>query len=66
MKVTLQRGVSLLLAAVLAFGTGCGKLPGGGSPADTGYTRYSTQFYDTFDTIIQVIGYAKTQEEFEG
>ncbi len=66
MKVTLQRGVSLLLAAVLAFGTGCSKLPGGGSPADTGYTRYSTQFYDTFDTIIQVIGYAKTQEEFEG
>ena len=66
MKVTLQRGVSLLLAAVLAFGTGCGKLPGGGSPADTGYTRYSTQFYDTFDTIIQVIGYAETQEEFEG
>ena len=66
MKVTLQRGVSLLLAAVLAFGTGCGKLPGGGSPADTGYTRYSTQFYDTFDTIIQVIGYAETQEQFEG
>lgn len=66
MKVTLQRGVSLLLAAVLAFGTGCSKLPGGGSPADTGYTRYSTQFYDTFDTIIQVIGYAETQEEFEG
>ena len=65
MKVTLQRGVSLLLAAVLAFGTGCSKLPGGGSPADTGYTRYSTQFYDTFDTIIQVIGYAETQEEFE-
>ena len=66
MKVTLQRGVSLLLAAVLAFGTGCSKIPGEGSPADTGYTRYSTQFYDTFDTIIQVIGYAKTQEEFEG
>ena len=66
MKVTLQRGVSLLLAAVLAFGTGCSKLPGGGSPADTGYTRYSTQFYDTFDTIIQVIGYAETQEQFEG
>ena len=66
MKVTLQRGVSLLLAAVLAFGTGCSKLPGGGSPADTGYTRSSTQFYDTFDTIIQVIGYAETQEEFEG
>lgn len=65
MKVTLQRGVSLLLAAVLAFGTGCSKIPGEGSPADTGYTRYSTQFYDTFDTIIQVIGYAETQEEFE-
>lgn len=33
---------------------------------DTEYTKYSSQFYGTFDTIVQIIGYSKTEEEFTG
>ncbi len=29
------------------------------------YTKYSGSFYDTFDTIIQVVGYTRSQEEFD-
>ena len=60
-KTLTRRGAALILAVLLALGAGCEK-----APPDTGYTRYSTQFYDTFDTIIQVIGYTETQEKFEG
>ncbi len=60
-KTLTRRGAALILAVLLALSAGCEK-----KPPDTGYTRYSTQFYDTFDTIIQVIGYTRTQEEFEG
>lgn len=28
------------------------------------YTKYSDSFFDTFDTIVQVIGYTKTEDEF--
>lgn len=64
MKHFLQRLSALALAAALLLSAGCGakETP----PPDTGYTRYTTQFYDTFDTIIQIIGYTETQEEFEG
>ena len=58
----LRRFCCLLLAAVLVL-TGC---QSGSKAPDTGYTRYTTQFFDTFDTIIQVTGYTRTQEEFEG
>lgn len=29
------------------------------------YNKYSNSFFDSFDTITQVIGYTKTQEEFD-
>jgi thiamine biosynthesis lipoprotein len=29
------------------------------------YTKYSGSFYDTFDTITQVVGYTHTQQEFD-
>ncbi len=39
-------------------------LPAGckGEPA---YQKYSTEFMDTFDTVIQVMGYSKSQAEFD-
>ena len=41
-------------------------LPGcAGKEEASPYTRYTVQFYDTFDTVIQVMGYTETQEEFE-
>lgn len=62
-----QRGVCcLILAIVLILSAGCQRDSGQQSSApDTGYTRYTTQFFDTFDTIIQINGYTETQEEFE-
>ena len=49
-----------LLTAVFLLLPGCGvqKTP------DTGYTKYSAQFYGTFDTVVQIVGYCKTEEEF--
>ena len=49
-----------LLAAVFLLLPGCGvqRVP------DTGYTKYSAQFYGTFDTVVQIVGYCKTEEEF--
>ena len=49
-----------LLTAVFLLLLGCGvqKTP------DTGYTKYSAQFYGTFDTVVQIVGYCKTEEEF--
>ena len=67
MNVLIRRAARLLLAAALVRVPGWGKGRAGGTPpADTEYTRYTTQFYDTFDTIIQITGYTKTMEEFEG
>ena len=31
-----------------------------------GYTKYSYEFLGSFDTVVQFIGYAKNQSEFEG
>ena len=49
-----------LLTAVFLLLPGCGvqKTP------DTGYTKYSAQFYGTFDTVVLIVGYCKTEEEF--
>ncbi|HOB86701.1 MAG TPA: FAD:protein FMN transferase [Bacillota bacterium] len=49
---------SLLAAAFLFAGAGCGK---------TGeYNRYSDSFFGTFDTVVQVVAYARDRQEFEG
>lgn len=42
---------------MIGFLTGCKKEPE--------YTKYSATFFDTFDTITQIVGYTKTQEEFD-
>lgn len=52
------------LAAALALLMLCAC--GGASSQQSEYTKYVTQFYDTFDTVVQVVGYAQSQEEFDG
>ncbi len=48
--------LATLLAACLGF-TGCN--------AGVDYTKYTYQFYGTFDTLVQIVGYARSQSEFD-
>ena len=32
---------------------------------DPGYTKYSYEFLGTFDTVVQIMGYARNSDEFE-
>ena len=59
MKNLTTRITSGLLAAVLCLSllAGCGK-------PQQQLTRYSTIFYDVFDTVTQVIAYCEDEEEF--
>ncbi|MDP4088398.1 MAG: FAD:protein FMN transferase [Bacillota bacterium] len=50
--------VIILTASIF---TGCSKTS---QTPQSEYKKYQDSFYDTFDTIIMVVGYAKTQEEF--
>ncbi len=64
-----RRIASAFLAAVLSLGllAGCGTAASSGSAssaATEGPQRYTTVFYDAFDTITQVIAYCDSQEEF--
>lgn len=38
----------------------------GGCEKDPVYNKYSDSFFDTFDTITQIVGYTQTEEEFKG
>ena len=61
MKTTLfNRLTAGLLAAVLCLSVlaGCAAKP------QKELTRYSTIFYDVFDTVTQVIAYCESEEEF--
>ena len=61
MKTTLfNRLTAGLLAAVLCLSVlaGCTAKP------QKELTRYSTIFYDVFDTVTQVIAYCESEEEF--
>ena len=52
----------LVLAAVLLslVFTGCRKVP------ESQYEKYNDTFFDSFDTITQVVGYTNSEEEFKG
>lgn len=54
-KKTFYILTALVLAASLL--SGCGG-------AQTGYTKYRGDFFDTFDTVITVMAYARSEEEF--
>ena len=47
--------IGILIGSILV---GCEKGPE--------YTKYSDSFFDTFDTITQIVGYTQTEEEFKG
>ena len=62
-----KRIFSALLAAALSLSllAGCGSTSGPtASSAADGPQRYSTVFYDVFDTVTQVIAYCDSEEEF--
>lgn len=62
-----KRIFSALLAAALSLSllAGCGSTSGStSSSAADGPQRYSTVFYDVFDTVTQVIAYCNNEEEF--
>ena len=50
--------IKILLVAILLLLTGCRRTP------EVEYTKYSKSFFDTFDTLTQVIAYTKSEEEF--
>lgn len=56
MKLT-RKILALALAALL-----CAPLPG---CAGNTYKKYSASFFGTFDTVIEVMGYARTEKEFD-
>jgi thiamine biosynthesis lipoprotein len=57
----MKKIISLLLAVIMVVITssGCQK------QTKVEYTKYSDTFFDAFDTIIVVMGYTKTEEEFK-
>ena len=60
-----RRLISFLLSAALCLSllAGCGSSASSASSTD-GPQRYSTIFYDAFDTVTQVIAYCDSEEEF--
>ena len=66
--MSIRRIVSVLLAGALCLSllTACGTSSGkpASSGAESGAQRYSTIFYDAFDTVTQVIAYCDSEEEF--
>lgn len=56
-----KKTVSLLLTLLLisSFISGCG------TGTRSAYKKYSYEFMNTFDTVIQVMGYTKTEAEFD-
>ena len=65
MKTTLfKRLTAGLLAAVLCLSMLAGCAGSSSSEPQQELTRYSTIFYDVFDTVTQVIAYCESEEEF--
>lgn len=62
-----KRFAALLLSAALVLGllAGCGGAASSAASESTdGPQRYTTVFYDAFDTVTQVIAYCDSEEEF--
>ena len=51
--------IYILLAALLMLSSGCS-----GAPTERLH-KYSGSFFDTFDTLVQVVAYTETREEFD-
>lgn len=63
----MKKIIPLIMTGILifAFLTGCEKQEQEQPPTEQPvYEKYSYTFLDTFDTVTQVVGYTKTEEEF--
>ncbi len=58
----MRRWLALLLSVLMMTATGC---TFGGGPENGNYSKYSYEFTGAFDTVIQFVGYAKSEKEFE-
>ena len=56
-RKTFLRLIPFLLTIALI--TGCSQAP------TSSYTKYSYEFMGVFDTVMQIVGYSKTQDEFD-
>lgn len=54
---TMKKALLLILCLLLLLPAGCS--------SGSQYKKYSYEFLDTFDTVIQVMGYCKNQGEFD-
>ncbi|SHI83276.1 thiamine biosynthesis lipoprotein [Geosporobacter subterraneus DSM 17957] len=52
-------GKLAMLLLVMLFFSGCGTV------AEKEYSKFNDSFYDTFDTLTQVVGYTETEQEFQ-
>lgn len=59
----IRKTLMITLAAALALCPLCGCSTG---RAGTAYTKYSGEFLDTFDTMVIVVAYAESEQEFNG
>lgn len=55
----MRRIISILILIAVIL-TGCG------SDEKTEYAKFSHSFFDAFDSMTQIVGYAKNEEEFDG
>lgn len=55
----MRKAAVVLLILLLAASAGCG---GAAPPCQ----KYSYEFFGTFDTVVDIVGYAKSQAEFDG
>lgn len=55
--------LSMVLILVVGLLSGC-NTENKENSAGKEYTKYSNTFFETFDTVVQVIGYTETEEEF--
>lgn len=57
--------LSLALCVALLAGCGQGAASASQDPELAGYERYTVTWFDVFDTVTTVIGYAASQEEWD-
>ena len=60
----MRKIIPLMLTGILIFAILTGCQQNVETPNEQSYEKYSYNFLGTFDTVIQVVGYAKTEEEF--
>ncbi|PKM90841.1 MAG: FAD:protein FMN transferase [Firmicutes bacterium HGW-Firmicutes-12] len=60
-----MKKVFIVLLAVILLISGCANKEKQASDEASGYEKYSYEFFGAFDTVIQFIGYTRSEDEFE-